>query len=339
MTRGKRAVVIGISDYLKVPTLKFGAKDAADIAAALQTVGFDEGRITVVHDNANLKPQRYIIFDELGGLRSQLDEDDVLLFYFSGHGMIEDDTDYLLPVDASSKALKNTGIAIQDTVEYLKASGSRNIVMFLDACRNELKTGKGVHSIGANAKSVISEVEDDDLAVFFSCEDHERSFEIDEPDIKQSAFTYCLLQAIGNREISTVDQTAAYLTEEVKNLNGRYDLLPQRPYVHPHPTALGEVRILELMAAVAGGSEADDYIKALADMYMAQDAANEKTFSSALFWDVQAFLRAPDDMGKLRLIRDLCRGETTVEQFEFVWTTLRSRVGRWGAGAVGDPRR
>lgn len=331
MVGDKHAFVVGVSEYLQVPHLKFGAKDATDIADALQTVGFKD--VVVLHDQAELPPQRHIIFDQLGGLNSTLDPDDVLLFYFSGHGMMEKGSDYLLPIEASSKALKNTAIALQDAVDQLTASGSKNVVMFVDACRDELKTGKGIQSIGANAKSVINNVDDGGIAAFFSCQDNERSYEIDSDEIKQSAFTYCLLEAIRKREIRTVDETAAFLASEVKNLNGRFDLNPQKPYLHPNPNALGPIPIIEILGVSEQTTEYDEYVRQLAEM------RGRDELSGRLFWDVVEFLKSPDDFTKLKIIGDLCGGETTPSSFEMIWTTLRGRVGSWGTAAVGSPSR
>ena len=333
MVGEKHAFVVGVSEYLQVPHLKFGAKDATDIADALQTVGFDEEHIVVLHDQAELLPQRHVIFDQLGGLNSTLEPDDVLLFYFSGHGMMEKNSDYLLPIEASSRALRNTAVAFQDAVDHLMASGSKNVVMFVDACRDELKTGKGVQSIGANAKSVINSVDDGGIAAFFSCQDHERSYEIDSDEIKQSAFTYCLLEAIRNREIRTVDETAAFLASEVKNLNGRFDLNPQKPYLRPTPNALGAIPIIEILGVPEQATEHDEYMRRLAEM------RGRDELSGRLFWDVVEFLKNPDDFTKLKIIGDLCSGETTPSNFEMIWTTLRGRVGSWGTAAVGNPSR
>ena len=161
MTGDRYAMVIGVSHYEIVPELKYGDKDARDIGEALRLAGFDEDKTILLQDEDPLaKPTRGRVFHELGRLSGyNLDPDDLVLFYFSGHGMMAESIDYLLPLDASDLALKDTALAVETAFGYLRKSGSRQVIGLIDACRDEMPTGKSIYSIGANAKSVIDRAE------------------------------------------------------------------------------------------------------------------------------------------------------------------------------------
>jgi Caspase domain len=332
----RHALVIGVSEYQRVPPLKYADKDAQDVAAALRLVGFSDEHMTLLHgaDPQNL-PERASVFHHLGEIRNlQLDPDDVVLFYFSGHGMMSEDVDYLLPIEASDIALEDTAVSVDVVVKRLRETGSRRVIMLIDACRNEMPTGKGIHGIGANTKSVVEEAEDG-LAVVFSCSTRERSFEIDSDDIKQSSFTYCLLEAMKDPKLNTIAEVAAHLEREVKILNGNYGLRPQLPYLLARPDELKSLPVFTLLDGTA--VDVDAYIDFFTELRAREEV------QARIFWDVTGFLTAPErDAMRMRLVRDLYEGECSLEQFAAIWTRLRSHppAGRQGpatVGSVGDP--
>jgi uncharacterized caspase-like protein len=99
---GKRvALVIGNSTYRNVPTLPNPANDAADIAAALNRLGFAVTLVT----NAS--------FDEMRRALIALGRDaagaDMAAVFFAGHGMEISGENWLIPVDAELK--KDTSAA------------------------------------------------------------------------------------------------------------------------------------------------------------------------------------------------------------------------------------
>ena len=335
MAGNKYALVIGVSEYENVPKLKYGDKDARDVAVALRVAGFEDSRLLILHDkDTEAPPTRDKVFHHLGRLKTfGLDADDLVLFYFSGHGMMQDNVDYLLPIGASDLALQDTALPVDIIVNRLQQTGSRQVVMFIDACRDELPTGKSVSAIGANTKSVIDKA-DAGFAAIFSCESRERSFEIDTNDIKQSSFTYCLLDAIKSPRTNTVAEVADYLRKEVKNLNGKYGLKPQLPYLYAKPDALRRLAIFVSSAGVP--VELDQYMA-----YLTEQLYGNDLLTRMVYYDVMEFLsQAEHTPGLLRLVRDVCKGKSTPDQFEQIWKNLRTqrRTKRVvSGGAVGGP--
>jgi uncharacterized caspase-like protein len=324
----KHAIVVGVKGYQRIVRLMYADKDARDVADALPLAGFDDERVRLLEDGGEM-PVRNTIFHHLGALSSKLDADDQLLFYFSGHGMVQDGVDYLLPIDVSKNALQDTAIPVDRVVQHLRDSGSRRVVMIIDACRDKLPTGKSVDAIGDNTKSVV-ERSDEGLAVLFSCASHERSFEIDSDDIKQSSFTHCLLDGIKSPEINTLGEVADYLAREVPVLNGRYDLSPQEPYLYAKPDALRDLQVFTLLVAAAAFG-VGDYAAFLTCLW------GKDKIKGPVYFEVMDFLnRPPHDPGRLKMVQRVHGLEISPERFESYWQLLPRAAPRAApANAVG----
>jgi len=126
----KLALVIGNSAYPQA-ALANPLNDAAAMEVTLRRLGFE---VTVVQ-NADLRRMRGAI-DQFA---AQLGPDSFGFFYFAGHGIQVNRTNYLIPVDYSATS--------QDDVQYeaypaerikdkLEGTGASLRVIVLDACRN-----------------------------------------------------------------------------------------------------------------------------------------------------------------------------------------------------------
>ena len=202
----KWAILIGVNDYTKVPKLHYCRNDVVELGRTLrETLEFPAECVFEFHEESALKPERLQIFNKLGELRdsAQVGSDDLLIFYFSGHGMNSGNKDYLLPIEASARDVRNLGILVEDVVRSLQEIGCSNVALFIDACR-ELDTGaKGTASIGADSADAIGKA---GMVGFFSCDPRDRSYEID--DLKHGSFSYCILEAV-KQGSETVAEAAA----------------------------------------------------------------------------------------------------------------------------------
>src|SRR5262245_28817827 len=131
--RNKWAILIGPTEYVHgINPLKFCTNDIVEVGKALRTtLEFNDTNIMEFGTGLRLNASRSTIYHELGKLLKggHIKEDDLLLFYFSGHGM-RDKKEYLLPSDATPNNIKNTGIDFEDLVDQLTETGCKNVVMF-----------------------------------------------------------------------------------------------------------------------------------------------------------------------------------------------------------------
>ncbi|CAF4979058.1 unnamed protein product, partial [Rotaria sp. Silwood1] len=92
VSRRRLALVIGIDDYENHPILKNPKNDAEKLSSLLQRIGFIIDTSSLVKTYAEIK--RKILDFELS-----IELNDVVLFYFAGHGVQWEDQNYLMPKD------------------------------------------------------------------------------------------------------------------------------------------------------------------------------------------------------------------------------------------------
>jgi formylglycine-generating enzyme required for sulfatase activity len=133
-TERRLALVIAMSNYQNIGPLKNPPNDADDMVAALEQLGFKRENIVVIKNQG------------LGYVQSQINlfvnslrANDIVFFYFSGHGIGYNGDNYLLPIDARLDCLEeipNFGISVNQLQAAFRGRGVRNNFLVLDACRN-----------------------------------------------------------------------------------------------------------------------------------------------------------------------------------------------------------
>ena len=138
----RKALVIGNNSYGGRSFPPLGGvpiKDADAIFRVLSEVGFDKKDITVADD-----VDKAAFIGKLIDFRNNLNPEDSVLFYFSGHGFSIDDSDYLVPIDftlgKTKKAARDEAVSLAQVVSYLV--GARTRIIILDACRTDTPTLK-----------------------------------------------------------------------------------------------------------------------------------------------------------------------------------------------------
>ncbi|MFM7453588.1 MAG: caspase domain-containing protein, partial [Cyanobium sp.] len=129
------ALVIGNKDY-KNGVLSNSLNDAEDVSRVLRAIGFE---VTLVK-NANLDA----MVEAVEAFRRDIRRGDVVLFYFSGHGLEAGGQSYLIPLgvdDLTELKLKIKAFKFNDLVEMLEATDASARLFILDACRSELPRG------------------------------------------------------------------------------------------------------------------------------------------------------------------------------------------------------
>ncbi len=212
----KWAILVGPKDYQYVKALKYSTDDIVDVGKAFRkSFEFTDDHVLEFGAGLKLEPSRDVFYHQVGGfLKSgQIKEDDLLIFYFSGHG-IRDKKDYLLPVGASPNNLKQTGIEFEDLVQQLTETKCKNVVMFVDACREAIEGQKSAISIGEESSKIVERA---GVATIFSCDPGDLSYEIEK--LQHGSFTYCVLEAIKSGKCITAGEVYKYLVEQVPSMS------------------------------------------------------------------------------------------------------------------------
>ncbi|MFN8334877.1 MAG: caspase family protein [Cyclobacteriaceae bacterium] len=151
------ALVIGNADYTAASKLKNTLNDAKAMTATLKGLGFD---VTTI-ENGNYETIKNAIY----AFGDRIQDVDVSLFFYAGHGIEVDGANYLVPVDADiqshldvkQKCIPLSGVS--NTMEFANDEGLNMII--LDACRNNpfpagKRGGTGLARINAPSGTLIA---------------------------------------------------------------------------------------------------------------------------------------------------------------------------------------
>lgn len=127
------ALVIGISEYQHVSRLshKPDAEDMAETLADATLCAYPKENVRVLLQGQATKAR---ILEELGALARRTGEGSTVFLYFSGHGGLRDRTCYLVPVDGTSEAMKETCISGPELSQLLRALPASKVTTVLDCC-------------------------------------------------------------------------------------------------------------------------------------------------------------------------------------------------------------
>jgi len=253
------AIAVGINNYDNLQPLNYAKRDAEAMCDWFKEVGFDQVFLfTEDSPPIEAKPSPIPTQPTFGRfqrfLRAQFEKrkdnnreetllqpGDNLWFFFAGHGARVAHGDYLMLSDSDPGNVEGTAISVNYVTERLRDSGADNVILFLDACRNEEhRSGLGIGN--DEHKGVIT---------FYSCAPHQRSYEIDQ--LNHGSFTNALLeglqiQGVGN--CATVERLEQYLRHQVPQINQRYKKPVQNPYAKVEPSYKNYFILLDQFATI-----------------------------------------------------------------------------------------
>ncbi|MFN5872680.1 MAG: SUMF1/EgtB/PvdO family nonheme iron enzyme, partial [Aphanizomenon sp.] len=230
------AISIGINQYDNLQALNFAKRDAEAMAAWFREEAKFDQVFLFTEDSPAINTSPPIPTQPtFGGLRGflrrqfeqpLLEPEDNLWFFFAGHGMRHADKDYLMLADSDPGDIEHTAISVEYITERLRRSRADNVVLLLDACREESsRSGLG-----------IGEQKHQGVITFYSCAANQKSWEIAE--LQHGSFTHTLLTGLrlhGEANCATVERLDRYLNSAVPQLNTRYQKEIQNPYLKAEP--------------------------------------------------------------------------------------------------------
>jgi len=253
----KQALIIANWEYPREP-LKNPANDAVAMEAALRRLGFEVRTLR----NLDLRHMEEAVDD----FSSRLTSGSFGFFYFAGHGMQVDYTNYLLPVDfaATSEAdVRWTAYPATRLQEKLEGSGARLRVLVLDACRNNRFRYKRDARSGLAAMSVSAE----GTLIAFATGDNNTAD--DNPAESNGLYTKYLVQALLTpglqlREAFQKAKEDVYLASRkaqnpsiYENVVGYYYLVAPPPAPRPIVVPPATAADVETWEAVRDSSDPD----------------------------------------------------------------------------------
>lgn len=216
MAKKRLALIIGNDAYENVTPLQKAANDADTIGQTLAELGF---KVTVAKNLARRDMNK-----SLQAFHSSVQEGDIALFFYAGHGVEIDGENYLLPTDVPNATndqlefIREESIRLNRILADLKAKKAGLNLVILDACRNNPFAGAAGRSLdGRRGLARISAPQG--TFVMYSADVGEAALDRlnDEDSNPNSVFTRTLVPLMKKPGLDLVD-TARETRRRVRNL-------------------------------------------------------------------------------------------------------------------------
>ncbi|MFH7024538.1 MAG: GUN4 domain-containing protein [Heteroscytonema crispum UTEX LB 1556] len=204
-------LLVGVNQYQDeaLPSLGYPALDCQGLAEALlaATEGFPQREILIHHDFAFYQSNLDTVRSSLRQIVKASKSIDTILFYFSGHGMLESNTQQVVLClkDTQKDNLINTGLKLQELLQLLENCQAQQQLVCLDACHSggmTLLGAKGTTQTEPilNPTTQLVEVLRQRAAkrkgfyALLSCDQGQQSWEF--PQLGHGVFTYYLIRGL-----------------------------------------------------------------------------------------------------------------------------------------------
>lgn len=204
MSENRYAIIIGVGDYTSVggaTNLQYTVNDAARLYSIVTKLGgFDPINVhlfcdgTQATDNPHAAPHRSDILAAVSEICKKAGPDDVILFYFAGHGLELQNTPYLLTNDTRMNVVEQTALPVLTLNDMLVKSKAKCVFRVFDACRAAYGGERFLTAqmSGTLERALLSIVQG--WATFSVCSSGE--FAREDPDLKQGVFSFFLCEGL-----------------------------------------------------------------------------------------------------------------------------------------------
>ena len=249
---GLYGLFVGTSEYQNEKlNLSFADKDAKDLNAAFEKISdglYDENRISLKtlfsksEDPSSLATKQNIL-SEFSRIQEEAKPNDIIVLFFSGHGLtIDDDFYYLtstagksdITTDAEERA--KTCLSSSEIKENLRMVKSNKQIMILDACHSGQITKIFEDNGKATSTTLNKALEnlEDKMGVYVlaSSESNQKSFETEA--LQQGLLTFALTygmsgEASRDNDIIDVAELLTYASKKTEDIGKEILGKSQRP--------------------------------------------------------------------------------------------------------------
>lgn len=208
-------LLVGVNEYQdkSLPSLRYPALDCQGLGEALSkaTQGFPNKEVIVHHDFAAQRPTLEIVRKSLQQIVSRSKSDDSIVLYFSGHGILEPNTQQavLCLADTRKDNLLSTGLGMQELLQILGATYANQRLVCLDTCHSgdmRLVENSGrardanIPETLPNPTTQMMDVlrqcasQSKGFCALLSCDQGQKSWEF--PELGHGVFTYYLMRGL-----------------------------------------------------------------------------------------------------------------------------------------------
>ncbi len=217
------SVIVGVSRYTHMPTLKFTDDDAYHLYAFLKSPeggAVPDEQITVLIDEDANKDQ---IIRTMKRKFHKADANDVIVFYFSGHGY----DGSFLPFDFDGK---NNLLSHTDLIQVLESSNAKHKVVFADACHsgslNKSNTMAMKAPYSKKLNDYYSQFNDSKGGLALLMSSKETEYSLEDHGLRQGVFSHYLMRGLkgeantNNDQIISIGELYKYVNHNVRLYTG-----------------------------------------------------------------------------------------------------------------------
>ena len=204
-------LLVGVNQYQdeRLPSLRYPALDCQSLGEALAgaTREFAHKQARIHHDFAPQLPQQSSVRANLKQIAAAAKPQDTILFYFSGHGILELSSQQavLCLADTNIDDLLDTGLPLQDVLQLLGNSAAHQQLVWLDACHSggmslvearPQTAGELVLNPTPQLVEVLQQRAQKSKGFYalLSCDQGQQSWEF--PELGHGVFTYYLMRGL-----------------------------------------------------------------------------------------------------------------------------------------------
>ena len=140
----KHALLIGVEEYRDkmISRLQFARADAIALAGRLRDrCAFDNVHV-LVEEGGDNEPLVVNVIRAMEDISAELQQEDLFLFFFAGHGIEKDGRGYLLTRESRHGFPEHGSLSLEELRKALERLGAGKRLLLLDACRNGPDAGR-----------------------------------------------------------------------------------------------------------------------------------------------------------------------------------------------------
>lgn len=206
------AVIVGVSQYLHINSLRFAGDDALAFYNFLTSPAGGSVPESNIQLLLNEKATLGQVDRAMGNLLDFVKPNDRVFLYFSGHGDQESRTiaqrGFLLTHDSYSSNYNSTAFAVlylQDYIATLSTKNHAQILLFLDACRAGKLAGNEIGGVQLMGQQLLKQVANE--VKFMACQANELSLEGYQWGGGRGLFSYHLIRGMQGLADTDGDKT------------------------------------------------------------------------------------------------------------------------------------
>ncbi|MDH5604023.1 MAG: caspase family protein, partial [Cyclobacteriaceae bacterium] len=245
ITASLHVLVVGINQYEKQDyNLNYAQSDARSFMEKFmqnsRALFKEVGNKIELYDREATKENIMKAFENIV---AQSDPEDMFVFYYAGHGSVDEKTNeyYLVPTDITqlygdSEQLKNKGISATELKTMLSRIKSTQQLILMDACHSGAAVTAFESKDEASRKKAITQLaRSSGVAMLTASNSLQFATEFD--SLKHGVFTYSLLEALdgaadtGDDKVS-VYELKLYMEREVPRISRQFGGQAQKPVAH-----------------------------------------------------------------------------------------------------------